>query len=448
MIDVNGPFFRERKYIFGCLLVGLCWLCLSPLAAFAEKQVNTVPNRKAARPYFGLSPKGDTFLAHFGEDNNLYVIKNGGEKRARLEMKGYTGKGISLAFSGDEVIVAWRVKESSTGFKHLYVQRLADRDLRSLGARKSINSAHDVLLPMTISANGRDVYVAWVDERNKSRTIYMNLSRDGGRTFQSEDIKVGGELGATQPVFLLGGRENHIFFHGCGGPEKQCAIFHCSSTLDGTKWSEPEMAGPLKEWAPSLLDAVETDEGPLVFWAGVKGLHCAFREAGKWSPAVLPETEDMDIYRMKVKKAAEKGRIYVLASYAKWLDPLAKPSVYLFRSDDSGRTWKGPEEIRHYPFKKTGAKFSDLAITGSGAVVAVWQDHRLIRGNIYMNYSLDGGKTWLPEDVVLDDEPGKYNDFFPFIVAREKSAVIMWPRFTDDSLAGSTSLYMKEVDIP
>lgn len=421
-------------------------LASSPIAALGEEKFNAVENRPGARPHFSVDGKGTPWLVHQGVDGALHVITGAtGGLRGEILVEGVTSTGGSLEFVGKEALVAWRGKISD-GSKFIYVNRAACNKM-DFGNATAVNNESDGLLPLKVTRSGERIFITWADERIKPNTIYMNYSLDGGRTFQKKDLCLAPGFSASRSV-LIKDREGYIFFFfGKNEANQKTGIFWRRSS-DGLNWSDILKVAAVKEWAPFDLQAVITEKGPIIFWAGVKGLHHACQDQkGHWNGGLIEPTEGMDVNRFKAI-IDSNGNIFVLASYAKWQDKLQKPNIYIFKSTDQGVTWKQPVKVNHNPFDNTTAKWPDMFVTEKGKIVVVWQDHRLIRGNIYMNYSLDGGETWMAEDVNLDDEPGRHNDFFPFISGYGEKAYVLWPRYADDVLAGPTNFYFKEVRIP
>jgi hypothetical protein len=122
-----------------------------------------------------------------------------------------------------------------------------------------------------------------------------------------------------------------------------------------------------------------------------------------------------------------------------WLDDRndlvgGKADVYFNRSLDGGQTWL-PQDVRLDVGCPPGASNSSrLQIAASGAAVyVVWMDpcpNPLSSSfNIYFNRSLDAGATWLPQDVKIDLDalPGRRNSsLFPRIAALGGSVYAVW----------------------
>ena len=67
-----------------------------------------------------------------------------------------------------------------------------------------------------------------------------------------------------------------------------------------------------------------------------------------------------------------------------------------------------------------------MAVSGSAIYVA-WEDWRDGRRDIFFNRSIDGGATWLPEDVRIEnDPPGLSDSTFPRIAADGSTVYVVW----------------------
>jgi len=430
-----------RKFlIFLLVIFWVSW----PLFVFGEEKFNEVQNRRGTRPYFTVDKKGVPWLGHYGVDDVLYVINGEKGSQGKIRVEGVIGSSIWLDFAGEEVLAFWRGKVSANGRKYLYVNR-ARRDVLDFGNATAINMASDVLLPVEVVRTGNQVIVTWVDERTKPYTFYMNRSLDGGKTFQPENMCLAPGF-ATSRSSLIADRDGYsFFFFGRNEADKETGVFYRGSS-DGWNWGEITKVASVKDWAPFTVKAVATENGPIVVWGGVHGLFYAYQDTQGWQDSIIVPTEDMDVNRLQIARDS-KGDLFLVASYVKWQEKIQRPNVFLFKSVDGGINWQGPVKINHNAFDNTSANFPAMFVTEKDSVVVVWEDHRLIRGNIYMNYSLDGGKTWLPEDINLDDEPGRYNDFYPFISGHDDKVQVLWPRYPDDKLYGPTDFYFKEVKI-
>lgn len=438
-----------------CLFFGfiLVFILSNPVAA--EYKVNVVPNKESAKPFITVDDEGNVYVLHYGNDETLYILKNDVGVVAKLKKDGAIGSFQWLGFPEGKPTIIWRPKFSDTGNKFVYFDRAEDKTFK-FEKEVVINNAKDALLPIDVAWKDKTIYVSWADERKSPRNIHMNFSTDGGRTFRGEDINITPGYGANLGKVLIGDKRLYLFFLGRKTDKENeekssegkgnIGIFARTSE-DGVQWSEVVPVSALEDWTPGVLNGIMTPEGPLFFWAGPRGIWYAYPDGeGKWHAQPIAQTKDMDVNRIDIGMA-KNGDIYMISSYKKTLDEAKKPSVYFSISHDSGKTWSDPAKINHNKYDNTSSMYPDMHMLDNGTIVVVWQDHRLIRGNIYMNYSKDGGKTWLPEDINLDEEPGKNNDFYPFITGYKDGVYVLIPRYRDDSVRGELDLYHKEVKI-
>lgn len=109
--------------------------------------------------------------------------------------------------------------------------------------------------------------------------------------------------------------------------------------------------------------------------------------------------------------------------YASWTqfdaygseDTADQSHIYLARSYDRGQTWEAALRLSQQP----GDCF-DGDNTAEGAVPCVGPDGELyvvwaLNEQIFMDRSLDGGRSWLPEDIKVADQPGGWNYEVPGI---------------------------------
>lgn len=427
-------------------IVGFCFLLVfSQSLMAAEDKVNLVPNKAGEKPLITVDEKGNLYILHYGNDEALYILKNN-KVIDRIQKEGTSGTFKWLGFPDGKPSVIWRPKFSDSGNKFLYFN-IADEKTLKFDKEVVINNAKDVLPPVDVDVKDKMIFVSWADERKGSSNIYMNFSSDGGKTFRQEDMNLTPEYASSLHDLITGQKNFYFFFHGKKKEDMNAGIYVRMSD-DGIQWSEIQPIVILEDWAPFTLEAVMTSDGPVILWAGTRGIWYAYADTnGKWHTHLIEKTKDMNVNRLEIKQSKD-GHIYIISSYIEKEEQIRKPSVYFLSSTDNGRTWFDPVKINHNKYDNTSAKFPDMYVRDDGTIVVVWQDHRLIRGNIYLNYSKDGGKTWLPEDINTDDNPGKYNDFYPFITGYKDKVYVLIPRHKDDSVRGDElDLYLKEVKI-
>lgn len=419
---------------------------------FAKDQMEPIVSFQGRPAVFEVdSYSGEPYIGYYINDEAFVIKSIKKNVSVNISAKGFNADGINMTFTENEVLVAWRPKEASTGYKYLYFDRYNKKDL-SFIERKTLNTEKDVLLPVRLYKKDDTIIVSWIDERNtKQSTTFINFSNDLGKTFNNLDVGLGGEEYLFNSSVLKTPSLSYIFGSGCVNLKEEgnrCGIV-VRKSKDFENWEEGVLIQELTEWTPSVIDSIETKKGSLVFWAGFRGLYCAnnYDNATAWNVNALPKTENMSISRMSYTKD-ENGVIYLATSYKKNLEPDVKDEIFLYKSSDEGITWSEPMPLRHYPYKSTTATNPDLKLLEDGSLVVIWQDHRFIRGNIFMNYSKDGGATWLPEDINLSQVPaGSKNDMYPEIKASKNNIYLIWYQAMDDGLRGERKIFYKEVNL-
>jgi hypothetical protein len=103
-----------------------------------------------------------------------------------------------------------------------------------------------------------------------------------------------------------------------------------------------------------------------------------------------------------------------------WLDERnGRANVYASRSGDSGATWLSADLRLQTNTPGATTAMSLTAATSDGKVFAAWEDERdigmtSVSLDIYANYSLDGGLTYQPADVRLDQAASGHDSETPF----------------------------------
>jgi hypothetical protein len=126
--------------------------------------------------------------------------------------------------------------------------------------------------------------------------------------------------------------------------------------------------------------------------------------------------------------AASGDSVYVV-----WRDTRnGNSDVYFNRSLDGGSTWL-PTDLK---INQAGEAY-DFQIAASGDSVYVTWDYSAV----YFNRSLDGGSTWLSSDIRLDSTPGINDAFRPQILALGDSVYVTWIDARNPSPTGFLDIY-------
>jgi hypothetical protein len=355
---------------------------------------------------------------------------------------------IGFYTSDGKIYLIWRPKLASgdnMGDKHILFSASYDGG-KTFTTPRQLDSGNGAFHPrrLGIGANGL-LHVVWADERAGAYRIYMNRSTDFGKTWLKEDVRLNqGDKNAYEPFIEAFGKFVWVGWHDPSGVGSTLKMRR--SEDGGETWSE-EMSIPVPETnilTPDMVktrvftpDMVRTGAGIFVFYyADEKGImYSLSKDNGKtWeSPALLPGSKDVGSSGFKTAKNS-KGDVCLM-----WPGPFKlggqKADIFVSCSNDGGMTWaKEVTRLDTNTPRLTHSLAPDITMDEEGRVVVVWQDLRNIRPNIYMNYSLDGGRSWLRSDVMINKPEGKGMSQFPSVAGDGKGRfLIAWQMVSSDS---------------
>ncbi len=204
------------------------------------------------------------------------------------------------------------------------------------------------------------IYVVWEDFRHNTTDLYFNRSLDGGATWLPQDLWVTAvrpqAASASSPILSVD-KSGHVYLLWTDIREAPDSLYFNRSLDRGATW----------HLNPIRLDRHATNE-----------ITYAARLAND-----------------------DAGHVYA----AWWEGTQAKGTVRFKRSEDYGATWPEGERILDSGKGKNGPRFPWLSADGEGGVYIVWSSDRTGRYQLYLNRSLDHGKTWLPQDVQITGRP-------------------------------------------
>ena len=196
------------------------------------------------------------------------------------------------------------------------------------------------------------------------------------------------------------------------------------SSDSGTTWSQEVLRRPFLQQGNYPTAATGRDGAFHLLWMEGPSSRPVPRfirttDAGlTWAPepVTLPGVEAADGTQRKKERFAFRDAAWPVlalgprdALYAIWQEALLGASVgsgtdILFnRSEDGGRTWLESSLRLNTPFSTPThtSRIPVAAVTEEGHLYVVWEDFRHGTSDLYFNRSLDGGATWLAEDVWL-----------------------------------------------
>jgi hypothetical protein len=402
--------------------------------------------------YLKLDGSGNLWTAYHGMNGEVFV-KNLTEKRQfkMSEGEGKRYRGFIMEVEGNNIYMSWC--EKSKEGKKLYFRAIYDG--KTLAEPVLLdNNATEALTRIKIGASsGGNIQVVWYGERmvdSSKYHLYAASSNDFGKTFSEPRNLTRGYLNSIYPTILMDDQTAYVFSYSMTD-RKQLMMFR-KTTDNGKTWSEPAIIRELDGTVTLFVNPVKVGKRLHVFWYTTteKGpmVEQAWSddEGTTWKTRVFEETRAFDITLLNVAHD-NKGRIYMALSGR---TSETKDKVYILRSEDNGSTWDKLKPLRHYPYETTMATKPLIRAEDDGTVVVVWTDYRNIRRNLYMQYSLDGGKTWQEKDMPLV-EPGKLNtSYWPYtndLVLLKGRYYLLASRYRDDRLLEDADLVLLDFDI-
>lgn len=414
----------------------------------SEIKLNQHPYKLGTTPAIKEGPDGQLFLGYYSDDGGLYIKKISNMEETRLATETGEGSFVDISFLKNKMFITWRPKLGD-GSKYIYVQSSVDGG-KSFSSPLILNTSKDALLPVSVDSDGEDcLYVIWLDEREKNQyRLYMNYTKDGGKTFLEKDVDITPDFeAAALPSIKVRGEKVDIFFAGKESPEMPFYFYHKYSSDGGITWSENRRLKRLGEWMPFTLKPILSDDGSIaLLWAGVEGIEGLYTSDGKeWQDVAFPYTKGKDVNRLEF---VNKGKdVYMVTSWKTRGHQYEKAHVYFLKSGDGGKTWSDLVRLNKNEYDNTSAWFPTIRMGSDGqTILAVWQDHRNIRGNIYINFSRDGGKTWLSKDLAIEKSMCN-NSWYPMLYVQGSTFYTVWIRYADDSLVKGADIYLHPVRI-
>lgn len=336
------------------------------------------------------------------------------------------------------------------GWKYIIFRASYDGG-KTLTAPVIINSDFAAMEPVIATNGSGSVYVAWYDERTAKFDIYMNISHDYGKTWLAKDIRIDtnnpeGQVQSGSQRILADGKKVWIIW--VDSMKRNMNLMMRHSADGGMTWTEPQaIRGGDNFYDPKIF---LLNGRLIVLWCGTESRFFS-KIRGLYSDdhgLTWQEIGDIGItssIQMEVTAETDKaGNLHLVLAVRDKLKTGIDNIYYLF-SADRGLSWSKPLRLQTNKAHHTYANLASIAADASGRVMAVWVDFRNIRGNIYANYSKDYGRTWLKEEILLS--PINRNANLPQVTAGDGGKFhVIWLEYSDD-LMKDAFVKVKEVDI-
>ena len=300
-----------------------------------------------------------------------------------------------------------------------------------------------------ISSSGDNVYVVWEDRRNAtySPDIYFNYSTNGGASWQATDIRldIGDPPGASNswsPQICSNGNYVYVVWHDLRNSSSD--IYFNYSTNGGATWLPSDIrldigdsAGENGSFDPQISIS---GDNVYVVWEDARNEVVDFGQdiyfnystdgGASWQVAdIRLDTGDSSgAHESRYPQISSSGdNVYVV--WHDWRNSLYTGDIYFNYSTDGGASWQA-SDTRVDLGDTPGSNYSNdpqICCTGNNVYTA-WYDGRNGSADIYFNYSADGGVTWEASAIRLDtgDTPGSNRSSDPRISCSGSKVYVVW----------------------
>lgn len=337
-----------------------------------------------------------------------------------------------LNTDGNSVYAAWRPKlfedESGVGGagdKFVYFKASHDGGL-TFEPAKRLSSEGGAFIPVMASADGKYVYVTWVDERNGAQfDLYVNASQDGGATWATSETRLDQgdhRIATIDPKIVAEGSKAWItWVEG----ETPIAVYSRATTDGGVSWGKAVLVTNTMQ-APLRPTLIRTKGKLFTYWYSSQGVGGAWSSDDGASWRAIPLIPDTDGALDLAVTTDRNGYIHMAVGRKPTASSLE--NMFYLRAED-GIQFSQPIRVSGgVPFDAT-ATLPEISVDSNGAVLVVWQDQRYFRASINANISKDNGRTWPKEDFSVNDKAGVVFALYPRVASLGSSFSIGWTEF-------------------
>ncbi len=329
-------------------------------------------------------------------------------------------KNLKMACAGQDVYFTWNDDRFTTNdiwFQHGRVKWTPQAGMSDL--RVDSETVSSVPADHQIACSGNNVYLVWAEDRSGSanKDIYFNVSRDGGLTWQTFDMRLdkdtAGANDSVKPRIACSGDYVYVVWEDSrsGG-----SIYSVRSADGGLGWSGETMlcTAGMNSRTPDIACC---GQNVYVTWSTGNDIYFRYSWTGGtgWSPAAPTNvsTGTAGVGAALNPKIACSGE----AVYVTWQDDrlgTGLHDIYFNLSPDGGATWGSPDVRVDQDTVNNHSQKPQIACDGH-VVAIVWEDRRNTLWDIYMNTSSSCGTsgTWMSESRVETDSAGAANSTKP-----------------------------------
>jgi hypothetical protein len=358
-----------------------------------------------------------------------------------LNAEGYDGT-ISvtpkLAFvGGDSVLAVWQSRRNEAGQKFVVARRSNDF-AATWQPPVQLNSVAQSFSPAIAARPDGFAFVAFSDERNTARDIFVNRSVDGGVTWLTNDVAVDSaeRTESTAPAVAVGqGQDAYVIWEekGRGAPR----LLFGRSGDGGQTWAPVRRVDPENGPASPIWPALVESGGRLTaVWTA--GLIADTTKSWLWVSSSTDKGETWSTPQLFYEGGIQTFfQVISVGSrlYLAWSGGARATvgGIYLNVSDDGGATWRQPLD---QPLRiddgagATGVPAQPrIAATDDGLVAITWQEDNK---RIAVKLSADFGRTWPAQSSTIATSD-KNRLRFPQVALGRRQAYVLWEEWTDAS---------------
>lgn len=342
----------------------------------------------------------------------------------------------------NDLLLVWHARRNAAGQKFVLARRSEDFG-KSWTPVQPLNSVNQSFLASVGVGPGGEVVVAFSDERNIDRDIFVNRSLDGGRTWLPNEVRVDrlARADSDAPVVAVG--DDHRAYVAWeqrpgrkAGPDARPQISVATSADGGETWQEPHRVEPANQPASPMWPGLVESKGRLtaVWTGGLTGdstqswlwLSSSTDHGVTWSaPQLVYEGSIQAFFELE----ASGDHVYLV-----WhAGDAAKPSgIYFNASDDGGATWREswdkPLRIDDGKSIGDGARHPRVATYDGTGVAITWQENQQ---KIFVKISDDVGHTWPGGQIEVGTAAEKKTVRYPQVALSSRGAFVLWEAWTE-----------------
>lgn len=422
------------KTWFGILI----WLTSWSAGAVTDELLTAKPLDRGAKWAYALDRQAGLWLAYYDEGGELRLRAPGGLDEALSPSANNSAKsGLSLAGGQDEAVILWREKFPE---KRLYLAHGSNLKQSPL----ELGAGTEPLTRMEIFSLHDDLHLLWYGERGDEETRqryhihYQRLGKGPDQTSMVQKV-----LPGIYPVWTHDDLGNLLVVSWVSTKEDKSILVRAKPAAED-EFGPASVIADTANAVPPSIRAFHHGGRWFVVWQDsqkdLKQFAGAFSDdfGQSWQRMAFDGLGDFAAGSIDAS-AGEGGRLYIALSGFDTKKGARKPDLRLAVSTDHGMTWKvqipRPEEVA-----TRFRAMNPVVVTGpeSGQVLMAWEDWRNLRGQVYLSFSSDFGKTWEIDNMPLPQAQGMNRSLAgmdkPLYVSGGRYHLLV-KEYTDDSLA-------------